>query len=184
MNTKKAWSIVPAAALPYLALFALAVIFLSTTNSFFHLVMEKVFGGNALLLIAALLLCCVAVLTYSIVCFVISIRKGWNALSLAKSAMILKLIQVPAYVMIFAMGVLFAITLFTIPFAVGLLLLDCLTLFLSGLFTVAACVNAVRQGDFKSKEVLWIVILQLFFCADVVASVVFYLRSKKRKKAL
>lgn len=183
MNKKRIWFILPAALLPYLGILALAVIFFSTENPVFEFIMESIFNSNALDLIATLLLYCILATVLSIVCFAVSIRKRWDALSLAKSAMIMKLFQVPAYVLIFVLGVLFAFAIFTIPFAVGLFLLDCLTLFLTGLLTAAAVMNAVRQGVFKSKEVIWIILLQLVFCADVVASIVFYTTLRKRCKS-
>lgn len=179
MSRNRIWYILPTAVLPYLVLLALAVIFFSTNHPVFAFLMESVFGGNALLLIAALLLYCAFAGVFSVVCFVNGIRKDWDALSLARNAMILKLCQVPAYVMIFVLGIALAITLFTIPFAIGLFLLDCLTLCLTGFWTAAAAINAVRQGVCQSKEVLWIVLLQLVFCADVVATIVFYCKLRR-----
>jgi len=179
---KKAWLAIPIAVIPYLALFALATVFFATENAFFEYIMESVFGGNALILIGALLACCVLATASAIVWLAVSVHRGWNPLLLAKTAMIVKLIQVPAYVVIFVLGVLFAVSIFTIPFSVGLFLLDCWMLLLSGLLTVAAAINAVRQGVFKSKEVIWILVLQLVFCADVVTSIVFYLRLREKLK--
>lgn len=177
------WLTVPTVMLPYLALFALASIFFSTRLPFFEFIMDSVFGGNALNLLAAVLIYCILAASLSIIYFAAGLRKEWDALLLAKSAMIVKLIQVPAYVFIFALGVVFLITLFTIPFSVALFLIDCLTLVLTGLMTVSAVINAIRQGAFKSKEVIWIIILQLVFCADVVSTIVFYNLLKKRCKS-
>lgn len=179
MNKKKIWLIIPALSLPYLALFMLATIFFSAEMPFFAFVMETLFRSNALLLIAALTIYCMITLAVSVGYFVIGIRKGWDALALAKCAMLLKLAQVPAYVAIFVLGVLLAFTIFTIPFSIGLWLLDCVCLLISGLFMLAAAINSVRQGVFSAKGVRWFVILQLIFCADVVASVVFYLQLRK-----
>ena len=182
MSEKRIWMIIPTALLPYLGLFTLATIFFSTKCSFFEYIMVSIFRNNALNLIAVLLICCIIATLINIICFVASIRKGWDALSLAKSAMIIKLIHVPAYVLIFVLGILLTLTIFTIPFSVGLFLLDCLTLLLSGLLTTASIINTVRQGVFKAKDIFWIIILQLVFCADVVASIVFYFKLKGKCK--
>ena len=179
---KKLWLLIPAICIPYLALFTLATLFFSAETPFFGFLMESVFQNNLFLLLGPLGFFCLLVLTVSIVYVVLSVRKGWDALTLAKYAMILKLTQVPAYVVIFVLGVLLAITIFTIPFAIGLWLLDCFTLLISGLFMLAAVVNSVRQDVFESREVCWYAILQLFFCADVVATVVFYRKLKKKYK--
>lgn len=180
MNKKRIWFIIPTALLPYLVLTALATIFFSTKHPAFEFIMKSVFCSNAIYLITALLLCCVIATALSIIYFIISTRKGWDAFSLAKSAMITKLIQVPAYITILVLGVLLAFTAFTIPFSIGLFLFDCLTLFLTGLLTAAAAINAVRQGFVKAKECALIIALQFVFCIDVVASIILYLKLRKR----
>lgn len=180
MNKKRIWLIIPTTLIPYLVLFSLATIFASTKLSFFQSMMEIVFRENIINLVIMLLLYCTFSTVLSIICFVVSIRQKWNALSLAKTTVIVKLIQLPAYIFIFVLGFLLIISLFTIPFSIGLFLLDCLTVFLTGLLTFAAVINAVRQDLFKLKEVTWVIILQLIFCADVVASIVFYLKLKEK----
>ena len=105
-------------------------------------------------------------------------------MSLAKFAMIIKWMQVPAYVAIFALGLIFAITLFTIPIAIIFVLVDCLTLLLTGLLTISAAVVAVRQGVFQTKDVLWIILLQFVFCADVLAATVFYKKLRNKRSVI
>ena len=178
MNKKRFWFIIPTALLPYLVLFALATVFFSTKYPFFERIMVSVFHGNAIILLIALSLYCLLAAVISIWGFVISIRMGWDCFSLVKSAMIVKLMQVPAYILIFVLSVLLATTIFTIPFSIGLFLIDCLTLYLTGLVTIAAAVNTVRQDKIKSTEALLIIILQFIFCVDIVASIVFYARLK------
>lgn len=180
MNKKRIWFIIPTTILPYLTLLAVATTLLSTTHPVFEFIMDSVFGSNGIYLIATLLLCYMFAAGLSIICFVLSIRRGWDSLSLAKSAVIIKLIQVPAYIIIFILGVLFSITIFTLPFVMAFIFLNCLTLISTGLLTTAAVINAVRQGVFKSEEVILLMLLQIVFCADVVASIVFYLRLRKR----
>lgn len=179
MNAKRSLLILPALLLPYVALLALAVIFFSADLPMLARLMESVFNNNALILMAALLGYCLIAAALSIFCFFQSICKKWDALSMAKTAVIVKLIQIPAYIAVFVVGVLCTITVFTIPFTVGMFLLDCVTLFLSGLLTIAAVINAVRRGDFPFKHVFWIILLQFVFCADVVASIVLYKKLKK-----
>lgn len=113
-------------------------------------------------------------------CFVLSIRKSWDSLSLAKTAVIVKLIQVPAYLLIFVMGVLLLLTIFTIPFAIALFLFDCITLCLTGLLTIAAAVNAARQRYITAKCAIWVGVLQFVFVADVVSTMVFFSKLPKK----
>ncbi len=167
---------------PYLALFTLATVFFSTKLPFFKYIVESVFDSNALYLIAALFFYCILTSIVSIVCFFVSIYKKWDAISLAKAAMIMKLAQVPAYVLIFALGVVFVITIFTIPFSVGLFVIDCLSVFMTGLFVISSVIATIRNNTFKLKEVIWVILLQFVFCADVISSVVFYIKLKRTNK--
>lgn len=178
MNKKLFLIFVPIVIVPYLALFALATIFFSTKVSLFNWIMESIFVGNALYLIAATLLYCLLVVVLSIVCFFVNIYKKGNALSLAKFAMIIKLAQVPAYLCIFVLGVIFTITVFTIPFSIGLFVIDCLSVFITGLFVISSVITATRNDIFKLKEFFWVIPLQFIFCADVISSIVLYMKLK------
>lgn len=179
MNKKLFMISVPMVLAPYLALFTLATIFFSTKIPFFNYIMESVFDSDALHLIATLLLYCLLACVLSIVCFFVSIYKKWDAISLAKTAMIMKLVQVPAYVFIFALGVVFIITIFTIPFSVGLFIIDCLSVFMTGLFVISSVIATIRNNTFTLKEVIWVILLQFVFCADVISSVIFYIKLKR-----
>ena len=180
MSKKQIWYILPTILLPYLALCVLAVIFFSTEYPVLSFIMETVFCGKVIYLFASLLAWCILAAVLSILGVAVGVRQGWSALSLAKTAMIVKLIQVPAYILTFILGAVLAITLFTIPFAIGLFLLDGLTLILTGLLVAAAAVNAVRQGINKRNEVLPLLMLQLFFCLDVAAAIIFFVRLRNR----
>ncbi len=179
MNKKTFWIIVPISLLPYLILFVLATIFFSTKFSFFHFIMESVFQNNALNLLTFLLIYGILIMLFSFICFIVSIYKKWDAVSLVEMAVIMKLIQVPAYIVIFIVGVLFSITIFTIPFSIGLFLCDCISVFLTGIWVISSAIITIRQGVFKMKEVRWVIILQFIFCADVISSIIFYLKLKR-----
>lgn len=181
MNRKKIWLVLPVALLPYIVLCATVIPLFSTKVPLLDAIMENVFQDNALYLVSAVLLFALIAAVLSVLCFTVSIRKQWDALSLAKTAMIIKLIQVPAYILIFILGVLLMITIFTIPFSIGMLILNCLTLVLTGLLSIAAVVIAIRQNYFTLNDSLWIVVLQLIFCADVFASIALYRKLKKKR---
>ena len=179
MNKKLFMISVPIVLVPYLALFALATIFFSAELPFFQYIIESVFDSNALYLIAALLLYCFLAAVLSIVCFFVSVFKKWDALSLAKTAMVMKFVQIPAYIFIFALGVAFVIAIFTIPFSIGLFIMDCLSVFMTGLFVISSVIAAIRKKIFTFKEAFWVILLQFIFCADVIASTIFYIKLKR-----
>ena len=179
MNPKRIWLLLPTIILPYFALLLAATVFLSTYLQAFELVMERVFHENGLYILVVLLVFCLIAVVLSITFFLLSIRKNWNPVSLAKYAMVIKWMQVPAYIAILVFGLILAITLFTIPIAILFVLIDCLTLLLTGLLTISAAVNTMRQGIFQRKEILLIIILQFVFCLDVFATTVFYRKLRK-----
>ena len=164
MTKKKFWIVIPTLLLPYLALFTLATVFLSTKIDFFRYIMEYVFGSNALYLIGAFILCCILTTILNIICFAFSIYNKWDALSLVKTMMIIKLIQIPAYVLIFVLGIILAITIFTFPFSIGLFLFDYLSLFLTGALVVSAAINSIKQGFQTERHSLDNDITVLFLC--------------------
>ena len=174
MNKKLLSLSIPIVLAPYITLFTLVTIFFSTKLPFFRWIMEEVFHGNAWHLIAALLIFCVVVVVWAGVVSIVSVHRKWDALAVAKNAMIVKLAQIPAYVAIFVLGVVLVLGIFTIPFALGLFVVDCLFLFMTGLLVISAVVISVRNDRFTFSDLWWVVLLQFVFCADVVASILLY----------
>ena len=174
MNKKLFALSIPIVLAPYLALFTLATIFFSTKLPFFQWIMEVVFHGNAWYLIAALLIFCVVVVAWAGVISFVSVHKKWDALAVAKTAMIVKLAQIPAYVAIFALGVVLMLGIFTIPFALGLFVLDCLFVFMTGLLVISAVVITIRNDHFTFSDLWWVLLLQFVFCGDVIAAILLY----------
>lgn len=183
MNIKRIWLIIPATLFPYLILFSELTVAYAWKCPFFHFIETNIIHGNYQYLTAAIWAWYALSVACIIIAFVTSIRREWDALSLAKTAMIVKLIQVPAYIGIFVLGVLFAISIILSPISLTLYVGDCLALLLSSLLTVSAVINSVRQKKFRFIEVIWIICLQTVFCADVIASTAFYMNFKKRKAA-
>ena len=180
---KRIWLLVPAVLLPYLALGTLAVIFFSDGHPALRFVMESVFRGDALFLIASLLIVCLIAFVFAVFYFVAAIRGEWDALTLARTAMVIKLIQIPGYIGIFVFGVLLVITVFTVGFSVGLFLVDCLTVLLSGLAALPAVVNGARGGILSAKKAIWLGVLQFVFCADVAAAIVLFRTLKEKDRS-
>ena len=118
----------------------------------------------------------------NIIFFVLSITKKWDELYLAKVAMITKLIQIPSYIVIFVLGVFFTITIFTFVFSILMFFFDYLTLIMTGLINSAAVINASRKKAVSFGKNIWIIILQFVFCADVVASIIFYIKIKNIRR--
>lgn len=179
--TKKVFlRMIPAMLLPYLILFSYVIIFNYTDVSVFDWIMEKVFDNNALILFAFLFIYCFITSLFSIISFAQSLRGKYDAKSLTKAALIVKLIQLPAYIIIFIVGALFVLSIWMIPFTIILFLIDGLTLILTSLFSLSGIITSVKKGTFEFKEVILFGILQFIFCSDVVS---LYIFSRKLKSA-
>lgn len=78
--------------------------------------MEKVFNNNVWSLIGLVLLLVFLVIIFTVIYFILCLLKAFDPVSLAKTAIIVKLLQIPSYVVIFILGLLFLIAIFTVPF--------------------------------------------------------------------
>ena len=111
----------------------------------------------------------------SIVCLV----RGDDALAVAKTAMIVKLCLVPAYLVLFCYGTILGIMIFTYVFAFIIIVADYFVLLITGFFNSVAVIRAIKDGRMTFKESWWYILLQFVYCADVVASVLLYHKLKK-----
>ena len=79
------------------------------------------------------------------------------------------------------MGLMFFMTF---PFVLLLVLIDLLTLWISGMISVYSISKALKEGGLCSKAILSIsMICQFFFCADVISMFVIRSVIKKKEKA-
>lgn len=164
-----------AAIFPYSILFALYCMF----SGF---LMHSVFQSNGFLLLLAVLLFWVVSLGCAVATCVISLARKWDSYELARANMILKLIPVPAYILIFLLGCAFLITIFTFAISVILMLLDGMAIVLSGLIGVAAVKRNHSDKILSTKEMVAHGILQFVFCADVVSAIVVFYKARRAKK--
>lgn len=167
MQKKRTILLLPAAAFPYVLLVCLWVLGAQS-------IMENVFRDNGFLLLGAFLVYLLFALTCTVAYFIRSIKERWAALALAKTALAVKLIQIPAYILIFVLGIVFVLSIFTIPFAIALIVFDGVSLLMTALVFISAVTAAVREGKTTRRRSLWMALLQFVFCADVIAAAVFY----------
>lgn len=110
--------------------------------------------------------------------FIKNITQKKNALELAKINMTIKLIQIPAYIFLFIVGIACMFTIFTFGISFVLLALDCAAIFLSGLIGVSAVKQNYIDGILSPKELFLYSILQFIFCIDVVSAIILFKKSK------
>gem|GEM_PF-244479 len=97
-----------------------------------------------------------------------------NAREILRMNMFVKVLHIPAYLVIFIMGVGFALSFFLMPFVIVLLALNCLTIFMSGLIGAGGLFRGAKENMFTKQSAVILGILQFIFCADVISSAVIY----------
>lgn len=93
--------------------------------------------------------------------------------------MLIKLVQIPAYLAIFVLGVLFFLTIFTYAFSVFFVLFDCITIFLTGFVGLTANLRAYKERKCSGSFAALNSVCQFVFCIDVISAVVVYICSRK-----
>lgn len=146
------------------------------------LMIASMFGGGDSVF-KTLGIACLVCLGLAIVCNILfmAVSRRQDARSLLKTALILKAIHIPSYAMIFVLGLGLGISIImTFPLALFLMLMDSVTLFLSGMVSVYALVR-----NAKNQKVLSVVGLigQFFFCADVISLFVLNMNAKREDRA-
>ena len=125
---------------------------------------------------------CIVLALLSLVCntVFIVVSRSESAESLLKTALILKIVHIPSYVLIFIIGCIMGLMFFmTFPFILFLVFVDCLTLYFSGMISVLSLAK-----NLKNQRTLSIIALicQFFFCADIISLFVLRIVSKNKFK--
>lgn len=107
-----------------------------------------------------------------------------ESVSLLKTQMIVRLIQIPGYVICFALALLFLMTIFTAGFSLFLLILDSASIMITGLFSIPVYAALYKNGQISRRRAIVYSALAFVFCADVVVSVFCYKKVKDLKNDL
>ena len=137
--------------------------------------------GHPIWLSVILLAAFLIALVSSIVVLIVSLVNRWDALKFARLNMVIKLIHIPAYLIIFLFGVASFITIFTFAFSAVFVVLDCLTICLTGIIGLASVIRSVAEKKLSITAGVVHGILQFIFCADVVSAVILYITVNKSK---
>lgn len=97
----------------------------------------------------------------------------------ARNNMIIKLVQIPAYILLFLVGVVFAMFVFTIFITFSIILIDVMAISLSGINGVFVVCKCGKTGLLKVDGAVLFSLSQFVFCVDVVCAVLLYLKVKR-----
>ena len=112
-----------------------------------------------------------------------AVRKGYTyssneALALAKTQMIMRLVQIPAYVLVFFMGVMGMFLIFTIGISLALFLFDIISITVTGIASVAVYSILADLKMISKKQKLLYSIGGFIYVLDVIAAFLCYKKVK------
>lgn len=133
-----------------------------------------------LLLLALPVICYMLGIINTIVIIVRSFRGNKDVEDVVKLNMLIKLIHIPAYVLIFFMGAVTMITIFTSVLSLVFVFLDMITIICTGAIGLSSAMKCKRAGLISGLRALVYGIIQFIFCIDIVSAVMLYMNIKKK----
>ena len=103
---------------------------------------------------------------------------------LARTQMIMRIVQVPFYVAIFIIGFLCLLTVFTFAVTFVLAIIDAICIVTTGMCSVAVYREMRKCGLITPKEQTVYSILGFIYCADVVVAIIAFVSARKAKRQL
>lgn len=178
IDVKKYIGLIFTLALPYI--FALGM---GGTMLFNGVVFEKVFGNFpnfVFLLVIVLLLALIA----TVITAVLAVKRQWSAKEVAGANMTVKILQIPAYVLIFIEGIYFsAATMLMTPVA-GILfvIFDGIVIFMTGIMGAVAAWRCYKENKADKTASVILGVSQFIFCVDILFAVMLFAVSANRRR--
>lgn len=136
-----------------------------------------------------LILCVMAVVInlYSVVIvmayLIQAIRGKLNSKELITLTMVVKLVQIPAYVVHFVIGLIgMVLSVWGIGFVIWAILIDLLTIFLTGLIGTSAGISCFKDTVLSKREAMLYSFLCFIYCVDVIDCIVFFFKVRNANK--
>ncbi len=158
----------------YLTALLPVFLFANGKSKFVTFMWEHFFYNNVWISLFFLLLFGIVMYVINIL-FLLQTRKGrWTAQELARTNMIVKFMQIPAYIFIFIVGLLCMVMIFTIGITFVFVLLDAVSIGMTGLYA-AAVFNELRKEQFITQKMqIFYSLASFVFCADVIMAILGY----------
>lgn len=178
MKFLKYFALIPALLTQYVFLTLLFALFRN------HHILTTIFNESILNMFMFLIIFFLAAFIGTIVTFILSIVFKWDAKTTAFISMMIKLLQIPAYIAMLFMGMIGTFTIFLIALPFVIISINLITIFMTGIIATAACIAGCREKKLKAEEALAFSIGQFFFCADIVICIIVYVKIRKAEKLL
>lgn len=158
----------------YLAALLPVLLFTAGKNKVLTFVWEHLFFNNVFVPLGFILLVGLVLYFMNIGFFLMTKNGGWNSQELAKMNMIVKLIQIPAYLFIFVVGLLCGMMIFTIGISFVLLVLDIFSIGMTGIFASCAFYTLKQEQKISGNMQVLYSLASFLFCVDIIIAVVGY----------
>ena len=177
---KRLYKALPIILYPYIYMFCLLGYFLAMSNS-----PDEYKTSNTFLIV--LIFIAVICNLYSFITsfsFIFSAKKGkYTGKELAKLNMIIKVVQIPAYIIHFCLGLLGLImSVWGIPIILWAIFIDFITIVLSGTVGISAAISAQKENTLSTGQAVLFSILGFVYCVDVFISIFLFIRVKRENK--
>lgn len=132
-------------------------------------------------LYTAVLLFCIPtliLLVSGVLCAISSLKKPpvppSESIALMKTQMVMRLMQIPGYVVVFAIACIFFMFIFTFGFSIFFIIMDSASIMITGLFSIPVYVSLYKNGLIERKQMFCYCLLSFVFCADLGVSIACY----------
>lgn len=126
------------------------------------------------------------IILYTLVCGLLAIIYALALLSekhsveeVARINRFIKCAQIPGYVLNFAIGLLCAITIFTMGFTFVVIVIDCCAIAMTGLIGAVTCYRLHKENKLSGTGAILSAVWSFVFCVDVFVSLILCGKSKK-----
>lgn len=111
----------------------------------------------------------------------LSVYKSRDFRELALFNMIIKLLHIPAYLILFFIGFAGLLSIKFVAITLIVFLYDCCVMLLSGLVGISAALRAKAEGRINTGWTVFFCISSFVFCIDVILAVVLFIEANNKK---
>ncbi len=176
---KKYKKLIPSLIYPFVVAFLLLFIYFFQDNALYELIMGK--GMDITFF-------CIEII-FPLVGLICNLRisnqikkEKWDYLELLEVNMLIKCVQIPAYIVIFLFGLTFLLTIIIAAFSIMLVMFDCFAVILSGMVACTAIKRTVSEGALNKRIGFLCKIGSFIFCLDVIVAIVLYIMGRDKAK--
>lgn len=156
----------------YLTALLMVLLFTNEKSQMTAFIWQHFFHNNIFVPLSFLLVFGTVMYIINILFFLKARNRTWSSLALARTNLIVKLIQIPAYLLIFGMGLLCMVMIFTIGISFVLMLLDAFALGMTGLFAVTVFYILRKEKKITGKMQTFYSLTSFLFCVDVIIAII------------